>query len=103
MSARTTEAPATNRPSPGCTSTKRDRAEVRPSWGPRGAGVGRGAIWKWGGCEAPGSGYTRSVVLGCTSNLTDVNVARRLRVGIVSLAIGLGCAELLKLMDASPI
>jgi hypothetical protein len=43
------------------------------------------------------------VVLGCTSNLTDVNVARRLRVGIVSLAIGLGCAELLKLMDASPI
>jgi len=40
--------------------------------------------------------------LDCTTNLTDANVARRLRVGIMTLALGLGCAITLKLSEASP-
>lgn len=42
------------------------------------------------------------MALDCTTNLTDANVARRLRVGIVTLALGLGCAIALKLSGASP-
>jgi hypothetical protein len=43
------------------------------------------------------------MALGCTSNLTDANVTRRLRLGIATLAIGLICAEALKAANAGPV
>jgi hypothetical protein len=36
------------------------------------------------------------MAFGCATNLTDVNVGRRLRLGIVTLAVGLGAAIWLK-------
>jgi hypothetical protein len=38
-----------------------------------------------------------------TVNLTDVNVARRLRIGIACLALGLGLAILFEKMHAAPL
>jgi hypothetical protein len=40
--------------------------------------------------------------MDCTPNLTDSNVARRLRVGITALAVGLATAVVFRLRGASP-
>ena len=41
------------------------------------------------------------MAFGCATNLTDVNVARRLRLGIVTLAVGLVTAVWLKATNAA--
>jgi len=41
------------------------------------------------------------MAFGCATNLSDVNVARRLRLGIVSLAVGLVAAVWLKASGAA--
>jgi len=48
-----------------------------------------------GGKPSPRS-YSSFMALGCATNLTDANVVRRLRLGILTLAVGLLTAAWLK-------